>query len=682
MLMEIHPGLLVLAFIAISGCSDDNPGTNANNNNAIASVCGNGQQEGTEECDQGSENSDLIPNFCRTNCLRPSCGDGVVDEGEDCDEANQNSDQTPDACRSDCRSASCGDGVADSGESCDGTDAGGLTCVDLGYESSAPVVCDTSCEPVSEECPTTCGDGVVEGDEECDDENTTAGDGCSATCAVEARWECDGQPSQCECVSFFSGPGCEACTVFVHAWGGSGDGQSWATATTDPRIAVQIAAVLTNTWSGVICEIWITEGVYQLYGGANDPVMPASRTHLHGGFDGTETERSQRDWASQPTVFDGQSPSTTWHNLYQVVKIDGVSNVVVDGLSIRGGNASGDWQQQLDHGGGLFIRNASDVTVRNAIVENNEAHGGGGAFIDSASVTFDNVLFQSNIAQYMTVGGDGAALRMEGGTVALLGCTLAYNHAGDRGGAVYAESGNLLIEDSVIQGNTGRNGGGLRAWQGGSLEIRRSSFLGNITTGQQQRGGGIRSDDQTVLIETSRFIGNQTTDWGGGAYLSGMYPKTISSCLFADNIASFGAGLAVWTGHSVTVINSTFVGNVASVDSAALANVYCDATMTVTNSIFWGNGIGGISGCATTSTVVEYSVVEGGHVGSGNLSSDPLFVSPATGDYHLQVGSPCIDTGTDSGAPSHDLDLANRVDVSGVGIPGAVTDMGAFEYHP
>ncbi len=38
--------------------------------------------------------------------------------------------------------------------------------------------------------PTECGDGKLTADEECDDDNTAAGDGCSATCAVEVGWEC------------------------------------------------------------------------------------------------------------------------------------------------------------------------------------------------------------------------------------------------------------------------------------------------------------------------------------------------------------------------------------------------------------------------------------------------------------------------------------------------------------
>ena len=32
--------------------------------------------------------------------------------------------------------------------------------------------------------------------------------------------------------------------------------------------------------------------------------------------------------------------------------------------------------------------------------------------------------------------------------------------------------------------------------------------------------------------------------------------------------------------------------------------------------------------------------------GEGNIEGNPLFVDPAKGDYRLQVGSPCIDTGT------------------------------------
>jgi cysteine-rich repeat protein len=43
-----------------------------------------------------------------------------------------------------------------------------------------------------------CGDGIVDANEVCDDLNTTAGDGCSASCTVEVGWACTRTaPSKC-----------------------------------------------------------------------------------------------------------------------------------------------------------------------------------------------------------------------------------------------------------------------------------------------------------------------------------------------------------------------------------------------------------------------------------------------------------------------------------------------------
>ncbi|WNG26075.1 DUF4215 domain-containing protein [Cystobacter fuscus] len=42
-----------------------------------------------------------------------------------------------------------------------------------------------------------CGDGVISPREECDDGNSTANDGCSATCGIEPAYGCTGEPSRC-----------------------------------------------------------------------------------------------------------------------------------------------------------------------------------------------------------------------------------------------------------------------------------------------------------------------------------------------------------------------------------------------------------------------------------------------------------------------------------------------------
>jgi MYXO-CTERM domain-containing protein len=59
------------------------------------------------------------------------CGNSTLDPGELCDNGSANSDTMPDACRSDCSRARCGDGVKDTGEACDlglQNGAGGAAC--------------------------------------------------------------------------------------------------------------------------------------------------------------------------------------------------------------------------------------------------------------------------------------------------------------------------------------------------------------------------------------------------------------------------------------------------------------------------------------------------------------------------------------------------------------------------
>ena len=62
--------------------------------------------------------------------------------------------------------------------------------------------------------------------------------------------------------------------------------------------------------------------------------------------------------------------------------------------------------------------------------------------------------------------------------------------------------------------------------------------------------------------------------------------------------------------------------------------------------------------------------------GTNSIFSDPLFVS--ADDHDLQAGSPCIDTGNNTGAPSKDINGLPRP-IDGDGIGSAIVDMGAFE---
>jgi cysteine-rich repeat protein len=76
----------------------------------------------------------------------------------------------------------CDDGNTTAGDGCSAT-----CTIESGY----------SCSGAPSMCAPICGDGLVTGPEQCDDGNTAIGDGCSATCTVEPGFSCMGHPSAC-----------------------------------------------------------------------------------------------------------------------------------------------------------------------------------------------------------------------------------------------------------------------------------------------------------------------------------------------------------------------------------------------------------------------------------------------------------------------------------------------------
>jgi cysteine-rich repeat protein len=106
----------------------------------LAASCGDGfVQRGVEECDEGAENSDSIPDACRSNCAAAFCGDAVIDSGEACDEGDANADTAGALCRNDCALPSCGDGFLDAGEACDDGDSNNNDGCDADCQPSAVV---------------------------------------------------------------------------------------------------------------------------------------------------------------------------------------------------------------------------------------------------------------------------------------------------------------------------------------------------------------------------------------------------------------------------------------------------------------------------------------------------------------------------------------------------------------
>ena len=155
-------------------------------------VCGDGEVDPGEGCDDGAENGD--DKACKSDCTANVCGDGFVGPLEGCDDGAENGDDK--ACKADCTANVCGDGALGPGEGCDdGANNGDdqackLDCTAnvCGDGSKGPGEgCDDGNEMDNDECTNacavaTCGDAIESVSEACDDGNAVDTDLCTTAC--------------------------------------------------------------------------------------------------------------------------------------------------------------------------------------------------------------------------------------------------------------------------------------------------------------------------------------------------------------------------------------------------------------------------------------------------------------------------------------------------------------------
>jgi len=217
------------------------------------------------------------------------------------------------------------------------------------------------------------------------------------------------------------------------------------------------------------------------------------------------------------------------------------------------------------------------------------------------------------------------------------------------GGGMWVTNGDVTVQYSTIKENIGCGGAGIELntdYGPVNLTIRDSIIKDNSTNGGQ----------------------------GGAMNTSGSVSASYTNVLITGNEAQIGSVLSM-DGGDVTITNSTIANNHA--DQAVLL---WKGTLTMTNSIMYENALNfqGDPPCSDC-FVVSYSNIQGYGTGTGNIDEDPMFIGAASGDYSLMGGSPCIDAGTNSGAPDHDLAGTERP-LDGDGDGNKVTDMGVYEF--
>ena len=216
------------------------------------------------------------------------------------------------------------------------------------------------------------------------------------------------------------------------------------------------------------------------------------------------------------------------------------------------------------------------------------------------------------------------------------------------GGGILCEDSNVKVLNCVISDNIGA---GAVFCSGGAPRFINCVIAHNYNEGGY--GAGIRTQDNTDARFTNcKIVDNYTPSYAGGAYCrEGV--TTFVNCTIADNASDKGGGgIYTWLP---------------------------DTKVFVHNSIIWNNKGGGVITGREESDIsisVDYSCVQGGYPGDGNIDEAPLFVSD--GNYHLDAGSPCIDAAHNRYAPGFDLDFNPRP-IDGNGDGKRIADMGCYE---
>ncbi len=150
---------------------------------------------------------------------------------------------------------------------------------------------------------------------------------------------------------------------------------------------------------------------------------------------------------------------------------------------------------------------------------------------------------------------------------------------------------------------------------------------------------------------------------------SGIQVTGSSSLIIRNNVFTLktagSTAVSVASSPTTTILNNTFYSNGTAVSR--------DSDISIVNNIFSSDTTAAISPL-TPSTNTSYNVFFGPNdvsTGSNTDTADPLLVNPTGGDFHLQDGSPCINTGDETVGANYDGSVPPDIGAYGGPLPWA-----------
>jgi hypothetical protein len=277
------------------------------------------------------------------------------------------------------------------------------------------------------------------------------------------------------------------------------------------------------------------------------------------------------------------------------------------------------------YGGGIACALSSPQFINCTFTGNYANHGGGMYGVGECSPTVDGCTFSDNSA-----GSDGGGMSCDGCSAVLTKCTFSGNYTiwdGAWGGGISINYSSAHLTHCTISGCSADIGGGMGCTASSSPTLDSCTFIGNVCLGDypNEGGAGVACANSSPEFNYCTFADDSAlTGMGGGMYCFSSSP-TVTNCTFTGNLG-IGGGINLAESSHAILENTIIAFNI-------LRAIWCwgvadSATLTCCD--IYGNQGGDWVYCIEE----QYGI-------NGNISEDPLFCEPGSGNFHLVEGSPC-----------------------------------------
>ncbi len=379
---------------------------------------------------------------------------------------------------------------------------------------------------------------------------------------------------------------------------------------------------------------------------------------LSGGWQSDfQTPSANRTWV--------QGAGASLETLRLLLETGGVT-IDVSGFDFNGSGTAADGNTRAVRvdalAPGLQV-NIHDNTLRNnALLATGPVglYGGGGVWVQAQQGAM--IMVQDNTFQSNSVYGGGSGGTFGGAASLWIG-----------DGSQASFTGNVITGNFISNADGGACHGGA-VFAGASGPGTNLTLSGNNWTSNQQFGcsSGATGDAAEIHSSYSATVHISDELWQSNAAAND--PGVYEVFMHADNYGAIYAGNALIT-------HGTWGGLYAQTDATAVLKV---VNFTIAdNPVLGFNGVG--PGTQLWNTILwnDGSPIStsGGATANNYLSSDPLFVDSANGNYRLNPNSPAINAGHNvipNATFSSDLDGSPR---PYAGDCRAIADIGAYEFH-